>query len=666
VAIIYDWCYDALGAARRARLLRLMNAYFDDLRKNAYQVNDHADGNYFMGHLVAAAAMGYASSGDNPRADEMITFARARLDGAGQAAVPAANRPTGTVAQMFDGGAKPAVATDYNGPDISGAPFKSGFDFQGWAYGTGTFTGLIDYLLTVRSATGEDLLAAHRPWFSAMLRAEKHALLPDAFRIDPTGDWGSDWGAAIPQSLPLRLAYALAGTPDGPGAQHFLTAEIAAASPEPAVPSWAFQGVYQPKAWETFFFGDARRPSAPLAMPPYYSGFGPTYPQANGAATNGALPYFLMRGSWGKDATWISTHMGAAFYDDHQHADAGTLLIAHGGDFLLVDASNWKGKAGSSGIVGSSFDETAGPSSAANTLWFDDFGAFQRSPSEQQYSGGQAFWGEDQVVADEQNGAGAYVRSDLTSAYNRSADPRDQAGRKLGHFYRTFVYLRAIDTVAIYDQVLVRPSTSPHGPYLLHLRWHFPDRPIITGRSVRVDQGAARLYLDTLLPRAATLRAVDESRNQDPYNGVVTPCTPYGDQAQSGTWRLEVRGSAHDLQVPFLTVLQPGAKTRPHLVSTLITSTDGPLMGVRLAGPGATVTAVLFNDAPGQVPAPLTTASYPFRGPTGAVQIIEGALPGAHYTVSWSGGNVHLASAPAGRVVASPAGVLRFTLPAAR
>ena len=270
------------------------------------------------------------------------------------------------------------------------------------------------------------------------------------------------------------------------------------------------------------------------------------------------------------------------------------------------------------------------------------------------------------MVADEQNGAGTYVRSDLTSAYNRSADPQDQAGRKLGHFYRTFVYLRAIDTVVVYDQVLVRPSSNPHGPYLTHLRWHFPDRPVIAGRSVRVDQGAARLYLDTLLPRAANLRAVDESHNQDPCNGVVTPCTPYGDQAQSGTWRLEVRDSAHDLQVPFLTVLQPGAKTRPHLVSTLITSSEGPLVGVRLAGPGATVTAVLFNNAPGQVPAPLTTASYPFHGPTGAVQIIGGALPDARYTVSWSGGEVYLARDPAGRVVASAAGVLRFTLPATR
>ena len=63
---------------------------------------------------------------------------------------------------------------------------------------------------------------------------------------------------------------------------------------------------------------------------------------------------------------------------------------------------------------------------------------------------------------------------------------------------------------------------------------------------------------------------------------------------------------------------------------------------------------------------PLTTASYAFDGPSGAVQIIGGALPGARYSVSWSGGMVRLARDAAGQVVASTAGVLRFALPAKR
>ncbi len=123
----------------------------------------------------------------------------------------------------------------------------------------------------------------------------------------------------------------------------------------------------RPAAWESVLYADARRPSAALPLPPYYSAFGPAYPRANARATNGAIPYFLMRSDWGPDATWAAVHMGAAWYDDHQHVDAGHLLIARGRDALLIDASNWKGAADSCGIVGSSSDETAGNSGAANT-----------------------------------------------------------------------------------------------------------------------------------------------------------------------------------------------------------------------------------------------------------------------------------------------------------
>lgn len=657
VAIIYDWCDDRLGAARKAALIRLMNAYFDDLRANAYQANDHADGNYMVSHMLAAAAMGYASFGDNPRAPEMIAYARIRFDGTPSPLVARANVPSSHLDQVFDGGYKPAIATDYNGPAISGAPFKGGFDFQGWAYGTGTFGRLIDYLTIVRSATGEDLIGPHRSWFGQILRMEKEMLWPDRFKIDPAGDWGSDYGAVIHGSLPLRLAYALEGTADGPGAQHFATAELATASPEPCFPDYAYQEVSQPAAWESVLYVDARRPSTELRLPPYYSAFGPAYPRANAGATNGAIPYFLMRSDWGPDATWAAAHMGAAWYDDHQHLDAGHLLIARGRDALLVDASNWKGTAGSCGIVGSSFDETAGNSGAANTLWFDDRGEFQRTDLE--YIGGQGLWGEDQVVADEQNDAGTYVRSDLSTAYNRGGDPADQRARKLIHFYRSFLYLRAANLFVVYDQTQAAPSRNRYGPYALRLRWHVPNRPTVTGATVQVDQGASRLYLTTLLPRGAQPRLVDESHNPDPCDGAAPSCKPQSDSISSGTWRVEVGDPANALVVPFLTVLQPGSRAAALVRSATLSSPDGTMIGTRLVGPSG-VTIVLFNNRPGQVPAPITQTSYADAGPRGATHVLCGLAPNAHYAVSYAGGIIHVAQDAAGVVVASPAGVLRF------
>lgn len=56
-------------------MITLMNTYHDDVSVNGYQAQDYsaaADGNYFGGHLYGVALMGYASFGDNPRAQEMM------------------------------------------------------------------------------------------------------------------------------------------------------------------------------------------------------------------------------------------------------------------------------------------------------------------------------------------------------------------------------------------------------------------------------------------------------------------------------------------------------------------------------------------------------------------------------------------------------------------
>ena len=44
------------------------------------------------------------------------------------------------------------------------------------------------------------------------------------------------------------------------------------------------------------------------------------------------------------------------------------------------------------------------------------------------------------MVADELNQDFSYVRSDLSSAYNRAGDPLDTPNRKLDFFYRNFLY----------------------------------------------------------------------------------------------------------------------------------------------------------------------------------------------------------------------------------
>ncbi|HEV8657770.1 MAG TPA: hypothetical protein VGS96_04000, partial [Thermoanaerobaculia bacterium] len=526
LAFIYDYCYDQLSASLKSQMVTLMNDYYDDASVNGYQAQGlpyayAADGNFFGGHLYGVALMGYASFGDNPRAQEMIEWARIRFDGTAAPSVPPSRIPVAWRTQCFEGGQRPYVSIDYNGPaDLTGNPFKGGFDFQAWSYGSEEYSRMIDYMLIVKSATGEDIITPRINWFSQILRAEKHALFPNRFMIDPTGDWGGSQGAVIPRVLPIRLAFILAGTADGPAAQNFAYSEIAPSN----IPNVE---VFAPPEWVDFYFGDPSRLSTELLLRPYYTGFGPNYPQGahSPGGTNGAIPYFIMRSDWSANATWASIKMGPQWWDDHQHYDGGHMVIARGSDYLLVSATDWKTELdgagnpiyGRSGLLGASLQELQ--SSLANTLYFDDFGDFQGTAAA--VSGGQSQFGIDEVVADELNQDFSYVRSDLSTAYHRVADPADAPNRKLDYFYRNFLYLRSSNVFVVYDQVKAFTSINPRGPYKKQMRWHVPETPAITGKMARVDHGQSRLFIDTVLPANATLTVVDEWNNPDPCDGSV-------------------------------------------------------------------------------------------------------------------------------------------------
>ena len=103
------------------------------------------------------------------------------------------------------------------------------------------------------------------------------------------------------------------------------------------------------------------------------------------------------------------------------------------------------------------------------------------------------------MVADELNQDFGYVRSDLSTAYNRAGDPDDTPNRKLEYFYRNFVYLRAANAFVVYDQVKAKTSGNPRGAYAKHIRWHVPAAPAIAAKTARMDQGQSRLFIDTVL-----------------------------------------------------------------------------------------------------------------------------------------------------------------------
>jgi hypothetical protein len=662
LAFIYDFCYDQLSNSLKTQMVALMNAYYDDVSVNGYQAQDYsnaAGGNYFGGHLYGVGLMGYASFGDNPRAQEMIEWARIRFDGSPAPTLPASKKPDAWRTQTFEGGMRPAAALDYNGPAITGAPFKSGFDFQAWSYGSEEFGRMIDYMLIVKSATGEDLITRYIDWFSQIFRAQKHALFPNRFMIDPTGDWGGNQGAVISKGLPEQLAFLLSSTPDGPGAQHFLNSGIA----ESNIPGVQ---VFAAPEWLSFFYGDSSRPSTELVFPPYYSAFAPNYPKGGRSpeSTNGAIPYFLMRSDWSDTAVWASVMMGSQWWDDHQHYMAGHMVIARGSDYLLVSAADWKAEfdgngnpiRGGSGVLGDSSQLLQ--SALNNTLYFDDYGDFQGL--DDRASGGQGPMGIDEVVANENSQDFTYVRSDLSTAYNRYGDTEDTPNRKLEFFYRNFLYLRESNLFVVYDQVRAKTSTNRRGPYQKHLRWHLPNAPTVTGTMARLDYGQSRLFIDTVLPANASLTVVDESKDTDPCNGSDPACVPF--ETNAATFRIEARDPQNSLSTSFLTVLQPGSNTSTAPASMAAASLDDKMAGVYITTADGRRSIALFNNQAGQVPAPVTETSYRVPGSGSVSHTLMGLVPGARYSAVSANGVIQITQSANGDKTASSAGVLRFVL----
>jgi hypothetical protein len=255
----------------------------------------------------------------------------------------------------------------------------------------------------------------------------------------------------------------------------------------------------------------------------------------------------------------------------------------------------------------------------------------------------------------------SYVRSDLSTAYNRNEDQSDTPNRKLEFFYRNFLYLRASNLFVVYDQVKAKPSSNPKGAYKKHIRWHLPNMPAISGRKAELNYGQSRLFIDTVLPANANLNVVDEWTNPDPCDGSDAACIPFG-LANAGTFRIEVRDPQNPLSVPFLTVLQPGSNTSSAPTNTEVASLDGKMIGVEITQAGGAHSIALFNNQAGQVPPPITSTAYNFPGSGVVSHTLMGVVPGALYSVVLTSGVVQVDQSPTGNKTASPAGVLHFTL----
>lgn len=657
LGVAYDWCYDELGNQRQTAMIAMFNDWFNYMRVpyNTYQNTVNPTGNYYFGHVTCAAYLGYATAHDNPLADTMIDWARQRVLGTHSGTLLPDDLTDNWLKQSYTGGIPTGASGSYLGPVThNGAPQKDGIPVQGWGYGGGNMSRLIDYCMMLRTATNEDIADSLQPYFDATVEAFVHALTPNRFQVDNSNDWGSFVGNFLSYGLPLRIAAMMEGTPMGPQSQYFYETWI-----QPVTIAATWNNGYPESNWELLLYRNLARPSSAFSLDPFYPV--PTDHVTSGPNIDKTLSKYYLREDWSDTATWAALNMSCAFYDDHDHHNAGHFQIVRGdsndGDDLLLVGANEIGNNGSFGLNGIEGGTCYHMSSSlSNTLFFDDYHDYSEVNTNGYIVGGQSFYGTDQPTHQEQNADFTYVRADLTSAYYRRGELADTVNATLRYFYRSFLYLRGLDLFFSYDNFAAKHSTNPSGQYLKHLRWHFLESPVVNGGNITATKDNSKLYVHTVLPANVSIQTVDESNNPDNTFG---PSLNYAFNTYS--WRAEVSETGNPLVQNLLTVMQPAALSTPEMTTTAMATNSQDMEGSRISILGKNA-VVLFNRSISQYPAPITATTYAFAYQPNTEHVLVGMVPGGTYAVGYDGTTVTVAQSGGGSEIASPSGVLRFTV----
>ncbi len=662
IAVIYDWCYDELGATRKTALLHIMKDWFTFMSAKPYvlnQLQDDPTGNYFIGHLICAGYMGYAIGSDDPMSQKMIDFARQRAIGNPGSLNPNTTTSAETALNYFTqsvkGGLPSGATKSYLGPKtILAAPQQDGIPVQGWSYGGASTSFLIDYYYLVKSCTGEALMqtdASFKTFMTKTAEALVHAYTPSNFQYDNANDNGSFLGCVSSYGLPLRLSAILEGTPQGPNIEYFYKTALK------PVNLLIYSVGYPETTWEKMLYSKTRA-SAAYNYKPYYPI--PTINTYSVVPVNTGLNKFYMRSDWTTGATWAALEMGVAAYDQHNHNNAGHFKIvrgdSHDGDDLLLVGANEVPASGGNGISGST--NYSYWSSQSNTLFINDGTDYDPPyPDPSHTVGGQTSFGYDEPTHQEQNDKFSYFRSDLTSAYYISYYNPDTSKRSVRYFYRSFLYLRNSNVFVTYDKFQAKNSTNAAGQYKKQLRWHFLNQPVVNGNNVTATIDNSKLFVHTVIPAVVNVAAVNESNNPDNVYGSAVNYA-----FNTNTWRAEVSVPNNPLKQDIVTVMQPGAKTASEMITTAIATSQNNMEGSLITLNGNTE-VVLFNNSIAKYPVPVSAASYAYTGPLTGTHTLCGLDPGKKYAVAYNGATVTVTKSAAGTETASPSGVLSFSLP---
>lgn len=581
VALIYDWAYPTLDAGLRKATAETMNRWFDWNRTSAFERDGEAYGNYFGGHLLGFGAVGFASLGDNPRAPEIVAH----------------------VQRLFDKHVRPAFTE---------GGFAGGFPVEGYVYGANHFVRLFQYLDLVRTATGGPVPELD-DWGARCARNLLHNLKPNRWQVPDEASYAGDFTGVLAADLPRTLAFVLGDRPEGLQMRR-LTAQLARPPGEPQ------KDELGPAHRLMYARGTARR-DAPSA---------PRYFHSPGDER------MTVRSGWDDGAVWASLNGGMSLYAGHQAKTAGHVAIQRGNDYLLVYAGQWKGP---SGVTGQPQMDVL-TSDAANTLFVDDGGRYLMTGDS--YRGGQGAFARTRPYPFVQDEDFAWARVDLTDAYDRRADQRNERNRTVRRYHRHFAWM-APGTFVLFDRVeTLKPEDRKH----VRFHFHHDGPPNAKGRDVTSLVGKSKLAMRVLLPAEPEL-ATGWAVAKD------TPLVP----------RLEVGNRTAAARLDALTVMQALARDQAPAPVNLLRTDSGGMIGARVDDPrGGQV--LLFAADPQQTVAPEGAIRYELPPAPQTRHVLVDLRAGVRYaaTVAAADGatRITLARSDSGKLVVDERGVLRF------
>lgn len=282
-AIAYDWLYDAPGmtSALRAKALQRFAAWSTWYRDDGY-LNHDVGANYHAGWVFAATLMAIAQSGDSAD-DSLWTYVVDEIFGVDMAAA------------LAEGGV------------LDGGDWA-----EGWQYGP---LSVLSYALSARALADHGVtVPGMQDWTRDVLVRHVYAQTPDRVRTFAAGDTGSE---EIHLDTSVRTLFAALLGPAADETRSWAAAELDTIG-------WQHDDI---------LLFSALAEAEGVSAQPFPREQAPTAHHATGTGN------FYARSSFEPNALWSVFQCAPPVVPDHQHFNAGNLVLSRGNDDLLVDPS---------------------------------------------------------------------------------------------------------------------------------------------------------------------------------------------------------------------------------------------------------------------------------------------------------------------------------------